>query len=333
MTVENTTVRLAVRPEGEINDRTFVIASEPVPSLSEGDIRVALEYCSVDPAMRTWLSEITSYVPPMAIGELMRSGGIGEIVETKSADFQVGDKVMGRFGIQSVYSGSTLDVIKLESTNIDIRHYLGGLGGTGLAAYFGLLDVGALKNGETVVVSAAAGAVGHIVVQIARLKGCKVIGIAGGAEKCSRVIEEYGADACIDYKSEPLAERMKNLCPDGIDVYFDNVGGETLEAALDNIALGARIVICGAIGEYDNLDSVNGPRNYLNLIGKAARMQGYVNFHFAEHYETARADLIKWNQEGKLQFRDQTEQGIENFPAILKMLFAGKNNGKLLLKI
>ncbi len=333
MTAENITVRLAERPDGAIDDRTFAIASEPVPALNDGEIRVALEYCSVDPAMRTWLSEITSYVPPMAIGELMRSGGIGEIVETKTADFQVGDKVMGRFGIQSVYSGSTLDVIKLESINIDIRHYLGGLGGTGLAAYFGLLDVGALKDGETVVVSAAAGAVGHIVVQIARLKGCKVIGIAGGAEKCSRVVEEYGADACLDYKSESLANRMRALCPDGIDVYFDNVGGETLEAALDNIALGSRIVICGAIGEYDNLDSVNGPRNYLNLIGKAARMQGYVNFHFAGQYDKARADLIKWNQEGKLQFRDQIEQGIENFPTILKMLFAGKNNGKLLLKI
>ena len=202
-----------------------------------------------------------------------------------------------------------------------------------LAAYFGLLDVGALADGETVVVSAAAGAVGHIVVQIARLKGCNVIGIAGGAEKCREVVEVHGADACIDYKSEPVADRMQALCPDGIDVYFDNVGGATLEAALDNIALGARIVICGAIGEYDNLEKVAGPRNYLNLIGKAARMQGYVNFHFAEHYDTARADLIKWHGQGKLQFRDQIEQGIENFPTILNMLFAGKNHGKLVLKV
>lgn len=331
--MENITVRLAERPDGEINDRTFAIATEPVPSLGEGDIRVALEYCSVDPAMRTWLSEITSYVPPMAIGELMRAGGIGEVIETRSANYQIGDKVMGRFGIQSVYSGSTEDVMRLDPGEIDVRHYLGGLGGTGLAAYFGLLDVGALKDGETVVVSAAAGAVGHIVVQIAKIRGCKVIGIAGGSDKCRRVVEEYGADACIDYKSESIADRMMELCPGEIDVYFDNVGGETLEAALDNIALGARIVICGAIGEYDNLDAVHGPRNYLNLIGKAARMQGYVNFHFAGQYGEARSDLMKWHAEGKLQFRDQVEQGIENFPAILKMLFAGKNNGKLLLKV
>ncbi|GAB5486999.1 MAG: NADP-dependent oxidoreductase [Parasphingorhabdus sp.] len=331
--MQNKTVRLAERPVGEITDSTFEIGLEAVSELNDDEIRVALEYCSVDPAMRTWLADKASYVPPMAIGELMRSGGIGEVIETRSTDYQVGDKVMGRFGIQSIYSGSTADVMKLEPGEIDIRHYLGGLGGTGLAAYFGLLSVGALKEGETVMVSAAAGAVGHIVVQIAKLKGCRVIGIAGGPEKCARVVSEYGADACIDYKSESIADRMRELCPDGIDVYFDNVGGETLENALDNIALHARIVICGAIGEYDNLDAVHAPRNYLNLIGKAARMQGYVNFHFTEHYAEARADLLQWHRDGKLQFRDQLEHGIENFPAILRMLFAGKNNGKLLLKV
>lgn len=331
--MQNMTVRLAERPIGEITDTTFEIASEPVSKLNDGEIRVAVEYCSVDPAMRTWLTDKASYVPPLAIGELMRSGGVGEVIETKSANYQVGDKVMGRFGIQSVYSGPTMDVMKLQPGEIDIRHYLGGLGGTGLAAYFGLLSVGALQDGETVVVSAAAGAVGHIVVQIAKLKGCRVIGIAGGPDKCARIIEEYGADACIDYKSESIAERMRELCPDGIDIYFDNVGGQTLENALDNIALHARIVICGAIGEYDNLDAVHAPRNYLNLIGKAARMQGYVNFHFTEQYTEARADLLQWHRDGKLQFRDQIELGIENFPSILRMLFAGKNNGKLLLKV
>lgn len=333
MTLENVTVRLAQRPTGEINENTFAIASEPVSQLSEKQIRVALEYCSVDPAMRTWLSDKASYIPPLAIGELMRAGGIGRVIESTSAQFQIGDTAMGSFGIQSIYSGSADGVMKLNPMEIDARHYLGGLGGTGLAAYFGLLEVGALQQGETVVVSAAAGAVGHIVVQIARLKGCRVIGIAGGPEKCRNVVDEYGADACIDYKSESVSDRMQALCPDAIDVYFDNVGGKTLESALDNLALGARIAICGAIGEYDNLDAVHAPRNYLNLIGKAARMQGYVNFHFAEQYAEARADLLKWHQQGKLQFRDQIEHGIGNFPDILKMLFAGQNNGKLLLKV
>ena len=331
--MDNVTVRLAERPSTQIDDSTFAIANEPVPELRDNEVRVAVEYISIDPAMRTWLADITSYVPPLKIGELMRSGGVGEVIESKSADLQVGDKVQGSFGVQSIYSGPTDGLLRLDPEIIDIRHYLGGLGGTGLAAYFGILEVGALDEGETVVVSAAAGAVGHIVVQIAKLKGCAVIGIAGGAEKCRRVVEEYGADECIDYKSETIADRMKALCPDGIDVYFDNVGGETLENALDNIALGARIVICGAIGEYGNLDAVHAPRNYLNLIGKAARMQGYVNFHFTEQYGAARADLLEWYQDGKLQFRDQVEQGINNFPDVLNMLFAGKNNGKLLLKV
>jgi len=331
--MENTTVRLAQRPQGPIDDNTFTIQTEPVPELGDGEIRVAMEYISVDPAMRTWLSDFESYVPPVEIGELMRSGSIGEVIESNSADYTVGDKVQGRFGVQSIYTGPTTDVLRLNPDRIDIQHYLGGAGGTGFAAYFGLLNVGAMKEGDTVVVSAAAGAVGHIAIQIAKLKGNRVIGIAGGPEKCQLVVEQYGADACIDYKSEDVGARMAEFCPKGIDVYFDNVGAEILENALDNLALYARVVICGAISEYDNLESMHAPRNYINLIGKHARMEGFVTFHYAKQYGQARSDLLQWHQDGKLQFREQIEDGIENFPTILKMLFEGRNNGKLLVRV
>lgn len=331
--MKNTTVRLAQRPEGAIDDNTFAIQSEPVAELGEGEIRVAVEYVSVDPAMRTWLSDFESYVPPVAINEVMRAGGIGEIIESRSPDFSAGDKVQGLFGAQRIYSGPPVGVMRLDSSGVAIQHYLGGAGGTGFAAYFGLLNVGVMKEGDVVVVSAAAGAVGHIAVQIAKLKGNRVIGIAGGIEKCRQVVEEYGADACIDYKSEDVGARMAELCPDGIDVYFDNVGAEILENAMDNLAMYARIVICGAISEYDNLETMHAPRNYINLIGRHARMEGFVTFHYAKQYREARAELLQWHGEGKLQFRDQIEEGIENFPDILKMLFEGRNSGKLLVRV
>lgn len=331
--MQNTTVRLVKRPDGEIGADAFQIGREDIAELADGEIRVAIEYISIDPTMRTWMSEVESYIAPVAIGDVMRAGALGEVVASRSDAFQVGNKVMGLMGVQSVYSGSAVRFTKLERGGAPIESFLGGLGGTGLAAYFGLMRVGALAAGDTVVISTAAGAVGHVAVQIAKLKGHKVIGIAGGPDKCQRVVDHYGADACIDYKSEDVGQRLRALCPEGIGLYFDNVGGALLEHALDNLAMGARIVICGAISDYNNLDSVHAPRNYLNLIGKGARMEGLLNFHWLAHYDEARTEMMEWVREGSLSFDQQIEQGIENFPQVLRMMFAGKNIGKLLLRV
>lgn len=329
----NTAIVLRERPKSDIDDQTFAIETREIPALGVGDIQVDIEYISLDPAMRPWVHDKPNYLPPVEIGAVMRAGAVGTITASNDKRLNPGDKVQGMFGAQSSYVGPGSIATKLDTTNAPIEDYLGGLGGTGLAAYFGLLKVGELRKGDCVLVSAAAGAVGHIVVQIAKLKGAYVVGIAGGPDKCKRVVDVLGADACIDYKSESVPERLPGLFPKGIDVYFDNVGGETLEAALDNLATGARIVVSGAIGEYNNLDNVHGPRNYLNLIGPGARMQGLLNMHWAEHFDDARADLSNWSSKGELAFLNQIETGIETFPQVVQMLFAGKNVGKLMLKV
>ena len=263
----------------------------------------------------------------------MRAGGAGIVAASRHDDFQVGEAVQGMFGAQSVYVGSAAVATKVDTSIAPLEAYLGGLGGTGLAAYFGILRVGELTPNDKVLISAAAGAVGHIAVQIAKLKGAYVVGIAGGAEKCRKVVDVFGADACIDYKSECVEDRISDLFDNGVDVYFDNVGGAILEAALDNLATGARVIVSGAIGQYDNLDAVQAPRNYLNLIGPGARMQGLLNMHWVSQFEMAREDLSRWESNGQLQFHRQIEEGIETFPQVLQMLFAGKNTGKLILKV
>ena len=331
--MRNTTIRLANRPAREIENHNFIVAHEPIPPLQEGEISVAVEYISIDPAMRTWLADIVSYMPPVMPGEVMRAGGLGKVIASSNPAYAIGDVLQGPFGVQTIYTGPPLRITTIDPDFAAPRHYLGGLGGTGLAAYFGLLKVGALTSGDTVVVSAAAGAVGHVVVQMAKLKGHRVIGIAGGAAKCARVIAQYGADACIDYKHDPVAAKLRALCPGGIDLYFDNVGGTVLEAVLDTLAMNARIVISGAISEYNNIERVRAPRNYLNLIGKGARMQGLLNMHWVSEYESARLEMITWMRNGQLILDEHIEEGIENFPTVLRMLFEGRNQGKLLLKV
>ncbi len=331
--MKNTLVRLAKRPEAEIEEDTFEIEQTAARLPDDGEIQVAIEYISIDPTMRTWVADIESYVPPVAVGDVMRAGAVGDVTGSRHPEFKVGDKVHGMFGVQSIYTGPAERVTMLDTHVAPAQDYLGGLGGTGLAAYFGILKVGALAQGETVVVSAAAGAVGHLVVQIGKLKGARVVGIAGGTEKCRRVVEVFGADACIDYKSEDLSEKLKQFCPDGVDVYFDNVGGKTLETLIDHLAMRARIVISGAISKYNELDSVRGPRNYLNLIGKGARMEGLLNMHWVAEFDEARQELATWAHEGRIKFHNQIEHGLENFPTTLGMLFSGQNVGKLLLKV
>lgn len=332
-TMKNIAILLNKRPDPAINEETFTFETREARELRDGDIQVSIDYVSIDPAMRSWIDPAPSYVPPVELGAVMRAATVGTVNKSRHPDFQVGETVEGFLGAQSVYSGPGKLATKIDTQGVDAKDYLGGMGGTGLAAYFGLLKVGELKPGDQVLISAAAGAVGHVAVQIAKLKGAFVVGLAGGAKKCNTVIDTYGADDCIDYKSDDVALRISELFPNGVDVYFDNVGGPILEAALDNLAMGARVVVCGAIGEYDNLDSVRAPKNYLNLIGAGAKMQGVLNMHWVKQYPAARAELSEWRSEGKLHFTTQVETGLESFPRTLSMLFNGGNTGKLILQV
>jgi NADPH-dependent curcumin reductase CurA len=327
----NRTVRLAKRPTGLPERDTWAIADEPMPVAGDGEVLVKVEYLSLDPAMRGWINEGRSYIPPVEIGAVMRAGGVGEVVASNDDAFRPGDKVAGGFGIQkfAVLPGKELE--KIDASAAPLPTWLGVLGMPGMTAYFGLLDVGALKDGETVVVSAASGAVGALVGQIAKIKGCHVVGIAGGKAKCDYVVNELGFDACVDYKSENVLKALAAACPKGIDVYFDNVGGPILEAAMTLIRRGARVVICGAIAGYNDFTKIQGPRNYLNLLVNRARMEGFVVFDYADRYAEAVRDISAWIKAGKVKPREDIQTGIDRFPEVLQMLYKGENFGKLVL--
>jgi NADPH-dependent curcumin reductase CurA len=271
------------------------------------------------------------------IDEVMRAGGIGKVVASRSPRFAVGDFVSGAIGVQRYWVGAADDKSaafhKVDPAAAPLPTYLNTLGMPGMTAYFGLLDVGQPQPGQTVVVSGAAGAVGQTVGQVARLKGCRAVGIAGGKEKCDFVVNELGFDACIDYKSGSVRDELKRHCPQGVDVYFDNVGGEILDMVLARLAMKARIVICGAISQYNNTTPVKGPANYLSLLVNRARMEGMVVFDYADRYPAAVAEMAKWIQEGKLKTREDIVEGLEKFPEALLMLFEGRNFGKLVLKV
>jgi NADPH-dependent curcumin reductase CurA len=333
MHLENKTVRLQKRPKAMVDESTFVIAREPVRAGNPGEVLVQVAYVSLDPAMRGWLNEGKSYIDPVGIGDVMRAGGVGTVVESNDPAFAPGDSVYAGTGVQHYAWLPAREVQKIDTSFAPFPRWLGDLGMPGMTAYFGILHVGALKEGDSVVVSAAAGAVGALVGQIAKLKGCTVIGIAGGPEKCREVVETLGFDACIDYKNEPVAERLRELLPQGLDVYFDNVGGDILEACLGRLKRGARIVICGAISGYNDFTAIKGPRNYLNLLVHRARMEGFVVFDFAKQYHEAQQQLIAWMKAGKIKSREHVEVGIERFPEVLNMLFTGANKAKLVLKI
>ena len=335
--MENLQFRLAARPVGMARDSDWQLTREPVRALAEGEVLVRTTYLSLDPAMRGWMNEGKSYIRPVAIGEVMRAGGIGEVVASRSPRFTVGDHVAGGLGVQQYWIGAA-DDRSAALHQIDLRlapatTWLNTLGMPGMTAYFGLLEVGQPKAGETVLVSGAAGAVGQTVGQVAKLLGCRVVGIAGGKDKCDFVVRELGFDACIDYKHGDLRAGLKEHCPNGVDIYFDNVGGDILDIVLTRINLKARIVICGAISQYNNTTPVKGPANYLSLLVNRARMEGMVVFDYADRYHLAVAALGKWLQEGKIKSREDVVHGLENFPQALSMLFEGKNFGKLVLKL
>ncbi|MDB5757939.1 MAG: NADP-dependent oxidoreductase [Burkholderia sp.] len=336
-TLSNQQFRLAARPVGLPKDSDWQRTSEPVRELADGEILVKVLYLSLDPAMRGWMNEGKSYIPPVGIGEVMRAGGIGRVVASKSPKFMVGDFVSGGAGVQEYWIGAADDktaaFYKVDPKAAPLPKYLNALGMPGMTAYFGLLEVGQPKAGETVVVSGAAGAVGQTVGQVARQHGCRVVGIAGGKDKCDFVVNELGFDACIDYKSGSVKDGLKQHCPKGVDVYFDNVGGEILDAVLTRINRKARIVICGAISQYNNTTPVQGPANYLSLLVNRARMEGIVVFDWADRYPEGAAQMAQWMKEGNFKTREDIVDGIENFPQTLLMLFEGRNFGKLILKV
>jgi NADPH-dependent curcumin reductase len=333
MEITNHQFRLATRPVGAVKRSDFDYTAEAVRDVEDGEILVKVLYISLDPAMRGWMREGKSYVPPVRIGEIMRAGGAGRVIASRNPAFAEGDTVTGLFGVQEYAVSDGRSVHKVDTSFAPLPVYLGTLGMPGMTAYFGLLDIGRPKAGDTVVVSGAAGAVGTVVGQIAKIKECRVVGIAGGADKCRYVVDDLGFDAAIDYKSEDVMAALGEHCPKGVDVYFDNVGGDILDAALARLARGARIVICGAISQYNNTGPVKGPANYLSLLVNRASMTGMVVFDYADRYGEAAREMAGWMAEGRLKSREDIVKGFATFPETLLKLFTGENTGKLLLAV
>lgn len=328
----NKQIKLAKRPSGLPDADTWVLEEGPIPEPKEGEIVVKQSYISLDPAMRGWLRDVRSYIPPVQIGEVMRAGSVGEVIASKNPKFAVGSYVAGWGGVQQYCLTDGRGWYPVDPSLAPLPVYIGTLGMPGMTAYFGLLDVGKPEAGQTVLVSAAAGAVGSVVGQIARIKGCRVVGLAGGAEKCKYLVDELGFDAAIDYKNQDIRKALKETCPDGIDVFFDNVGGEILDAALARLARGARIVICGAISQY-NEEKPKGPANYMALLVQRASMTGFVVMDYSSQYQKAALEMGQWMAAGKLKSREDIHKGIENFHETFLRLFSGEKMGKLVLQV
>jgi NADPH-dependent curcumin reductase len=325
---------LKSRPTGMVEPSNFELSETPVPEPAEGEFLVRNLYLSMDPAMRAWLTDVRSYVPPVQIGEVMRGGTVGRVIESRNPKFEQGDLVLGAFGWQdyALSDGGGMMPVNKVPDGVPLTLPLGVLGLTSLTAYFGLKEIGKPEAGDTVVISGAAGATGSVAGQLAKHWGCRVIGIAGGSEKCEWTTGELGFDEAIDYKSEDVHRRLRELCPKGLDVFFDNVGGEILEAALGNLAMHARVVLCGAISNY-NAEAPAGPRNYMNLLVRRSRMEGFVVFDYFPRTDEAMAELIPLVTGGKIGYREDVREGLETAPIALVDLYTGANKGKLLVKI
>jgi NADPH-dependent curcumin reductase CurA len=333
MDAVNHAFRLASRPVGLPTRENWEYTENPVGEPGPDEVLVRVLFLSLDPAMRGWMNDARSYIPPVGIGEVMRAIGVGRVLKSNHPDFAEGDHVSGMFGIQeyAIVHGRALTRIDPDVAPPPV--WLSVLGMPGMTAYFGLLDIGRPQPGETVVVSGAAGAVGQIVGQIAKLKGARAIGIAGGPEKCTHVTDELGFDATIDYKNEDVLAGLRKHCPKGIDVYFDNVGGDILDAALACLARYARVVICGAISQYNATSAMRGPSNYLSLLVNHASMTGFVISDYPDRYPEAARELAGWLASGQLTSREHVVNGLETFPETLLKLFSGENNGKLVLGV
>jgi NADPH-dependent curcumin reductase CurA len=333
MTKTNRQWLIADRPIGRaLKDSDFEWAERPARDPGPGEVQLRTLYLGFDPALKGWMENIGGYVAPTQIGETMRGSGIGEVIASNDPGLKPGDKVMGQMGWQEYPTVAAKDLLKLENADVLTPH-LGVLGTTGLTAFFGLQKIGRPFPGDTVVVTGAAGATGSVVGQIAKIGGCRVIGVAGGADKCNWLVSELGYDAAIDYKADNVRAQVKQLAPHGIDVLWDNVGGKILNGLLGEIAMHARVVICGGISRYETGQMPAGPENYFNLVFKRATMSGFILTDWASEFPWARQRLSQWIRDGKLKYKEDIQQGLENAPRTLMRLFSGANFGKQLLKV
>ncbi|HEY2461047.1 MAG TPA: NADP-dependent oxidoreductase [Candidatus Acidoferrum sp.] len=335
MTETNRQLKLHSRPKALLAPGDLQLSESPVPAIGEGQALARVRYLSIDPTMRVWMSDRPGYMPPIAIGEVMRAGGIAEIISSNHPDFKAGDQVFGLTGFQDFVVISAKDSILFRKLpqlpGIPVTAFLGVLGITGITAYFGLLDVGKPKDGETVVVSAAAGATGSVVGQIAKIHGCRVVGIAGGEEKCSWLSKDLGFDAAINYKSSDWKEKLAAACPKGIDIDFENVGGDIMQTVLTRMNLHGRVVLCGLISGYTTADPALA--SFGNVLVKRLRVQGFIIFDYAPRYTEAITQLAQWLMQGKLKDRQTVVEGLEKAPEAINMLFQGANTGKLIVKL
>ncbi|MDX1882849.1 NADP-dependent oxidoreductase [Mycolicibacterium sp. 120270] len=335
MTEQNRRLVLAQRPTGLVDESTTRLETVPVPELEEGQALVKVRYLSIDPTIRTWMDDVPSYLPPIQIDEVIRSGGVGEIVESRSAAYQPGQMVFGMTGWQDyvVIDGGD-GAMQVLPDGVPPGMAIGILGVTGMTAYFGMTDVGRVADGDVVVVSGAAGATGSAAGQIAKIKGAKkVVGIAGGAEKCAHIVDELGFDEAIDYKNEDVAKRLRQACPDGIDLYFDNVGGSILNDCLANLAMRGCVVLCGAISTYNSDEPPPGPSNYLTLLVNRGRMEGFIILDYLDRFPDAQIEMAGWITEGKIKSSEHVVEGLEKAPDALNLLFSGGNTGKVIVAL
>lgn len=330
----NRQVLLARRPRGALVAEDFEVVDGVTAAPGPGQVLLQTLYLSIDPAIRGWLDDRASYIEPIEVGGVIRSGSLGRVIESRSSNYAAGDLVVGMSGweLYSVVDEASLGRKLDPDSPLPLSAAMSVLGGTGLTAYFGLLGVGRPQAGETVVVSAAAGAVGSIVGQLAKIHGCRAVGIAGSADKCAWLVDELGFDAAIDRKSEDVGARLKQTCPRGIDVYFDNVGGEILDAALARIGTGGRVVLCGAMSQMNSSEPPRGPANYIRLLTKRARMEGFVLLDHAERWQAGSAALESWVLDGKLKYREEIVEGLDSAPDALLRLLRGGHRGKLMVK-
>ncbi|MGE0621565.1 MAG: NADP-dependent oxidoreductase [Pseudomonadales bacterium] len=333
MTNSNRQFLLAARPHGMVKESDFEYREVPIPEAGEGEVLVRTDLISLDPSMRGQMENRADYVAPLEIGNLMRAGAVGHVVESRNADYPVGCLVSGSFGMQdfAISDGRRIPMRRFDG-DVTPEEALGILGGTGMTAYFGLLDVGKPRAGDTVVISGAAGATGSVAGQIAKIHGCTVVGIAGSEDKCRWLTDELGFDAAIDYKREDVAGALDTHCPNGIDLYFDNVGGEILDLCLARIRDGARVVLCGGISRYNATGELMGPKNYFNLVFRRARMEGFIVLDYAKRFPEAASQMRAWMREGRLKQRVTVVEGFEELPRTLIRLFEGYNTGKLMVK-
>jgi NADPH-dependent curcumin reductase CurA len=325
---------IAARPRGEVKESDFRWNEAAIADPADGQVLVRTVYISLDPANRVWMNEADSYLPSLPLGNVMRGGGLGIVEESRNPDFAKGDIVQGLLGWQQYSLSDGKDLGKLpKGLPVPLTAFFGLLGHIGLTAYFGLLHVTDPKPGETLVISTAAGAVGSLVGQIGKIKGCHVVGLTGSDEKCRWIKDELGFDAAINYKTEDVAASLRSLCPEGIDLYYDNVGGDILDICLAQLAMRGRIVLCGAISIYNEKNRPPGPRHIFNLIIKRGRMEGFLVLDYLDRFLEAQIDMVGWLAEGKVKHAEHLVEGLEYAPDALNLLFTGGNTGKVIVKL